>query len=211
MSPPHHEVRQRLLQIFRGNQLHGLTTAIIVVFLATVTTTLILTWKLKASSAISEVFTQLLGSNAPTDQTKSRWLIFCKWLNLQATSRLKQMLITNLLLHYKRCHWTTHFLWKLLWKNLIAGFECLTEMLLKIQAFRDKRLCWWVSSSTVFRLTDPADEGITVLYSTGNYSTETTALTTQKTWNFMYRMRSALFWNMTQYRVVNSLSTSQDG
>ena len=65
--------------------------------------------------------------------------------------------------------------------KLTARFECLTAMLLKIEAFRDIRLCCWVSSSTVFGLTDPEDEGITVLYSTRNYSTEATAFTTQKT------------------------------
>jgi hypothetical protein len=98
------------VRIFKGNQLHGLTTAIIVVFIATATTTLILTWNLTASSASSEVFTQLLGSTVPTEEAKSRWLIFCKWLNFQATNRLKQTLITSLLLHYKRCHWPTQFL-----------------------------------------------------------------------------------------------------
>jgi hypothetical protein len=113
LMSPTHDVRQRLY--LGGNQLHGLTTAIVVLIIATATTTLILTWKLRASSASSEVFTQLLGSTEPTDEAKSRWLIFFKWLNLQATNRLKQTLITSLLLHYKQCNWPTHFLWRLLW------------------------------------------------------------------------------------------------
>jgi hypothetical protein len=70
---------------------------------------------------------------------------------------------------------------KALKNNLTARFECLVAILLKIQVFRDIRLCCWVSSSTVFGLTDPEDEGITVLYSIGDYSPESKAFTTQKT------------------------------
>jgi hypothetical protein len=69
---------------------------------------------------------------------------------------------------------------KAVMNKLTVRFECLKAILLEIQAFRDIRLCCWVSSSTVFGLTDTEDEGITVLYSTGNYSTEETAFTTQK-------------------------------
>jgi len=38
--------------------------------------------------------------------------------------------------------------------KLTERFECLKAILLKIQTFRDISLCCWVSSSTVFGLTD---------------------------------------------------------